>query len=469
MPRKKRTIKVQSLLIDRRFAFLYISSWLVLLNIFSPQVVLGGESQSASHTETVPLELSHPDPIPAQIVKPGEDVELQGKVVRNEAAAMAALNANLGVVLKPDGKGSLPARITNVLPDSPMARRGVVVGDRLIGEVAGNGDYTLTVEHDGQGMRFSIRASEVDAYCRAAKDKIAAALQAGGAVVQQTAKGGVNNGPALGAVAVKRPLRSLKDVFENHDLVMIIDRSGSMSTKDCPQSMTRWDWCCNQATDLAAAAAQASSAITTVFFNHEYYVFDHVRPQDIPALFTQYKPVGGTRLGQPLAEQLDGYFHVRAKPLIIAIVTDGMPNDPSIVADVIDQASNQLRYVGEVTITFLLISNEVDEQSLRAKLGERMGGSVQNGGMVDVIPFTTLLAKGVKQAFFEELRDVRLATDRTKPSKAGQFHEITSNPGLMQSSFGASGGAAGRFGFDPVNAATRERSDLERALLNKYR
>ena len=442
----------------------------VLLIVLSISTAWANDGRQSSHVESVPFDVSHPDPVPSQLIKPGAEAELKGRVERDEEAVFAALNAGLGVVVKKEGKDLMPARITTVYAGSPMARRGVTAGDRLVGEVADKGVYTITVEHNGQGMRFSIQTSEIEAYSQAARDKLAAALRGGAAT--QPLKTGANNAAIPAVASGKKHFSSLKDVFENHDLVMIIDRSGSMTTKDCPGSSSRWDWVCAQARELAEAAAQASSAITVVFFNHQYYRFDRVRPQDIPMFFSQYQPIGGTILAQPLSEQFDDYFRVRAKPLIIAIVTDGMPNDPYNVAQVLDDASPQLRYVGEVTVTFLLISDEVNEENLRAKLGERMGGSVKNGGMVDVIPFNTLVSKGVKQAFFEELRDVRLATDRSKPSKAGQFAAVAPrNPQLLPR---PSAFQPGGFSYtaDPTQASlhstVQERSDLERALLNKY-
>ncbi|PWT98081.1 MAG: hypothetical protein C5B53_07185 [Candidatus Melainabacteria bacterium] len=443
----------------------------LLLVLLSIPVTSAKDGQQGSHVESVPFEVSHPEPIPAQLVKTGTGAELKGRVQRDEEAVFAALNAGMGIVVKKEGKDLLPARITTVYAGSPMARRGVAVGDRLIGEVADKGLYTITVDHNGQGMRFSIQTSEIEAYSQAAKEKLAAALNAS-AANPQPLKSGANQAALPALVNGKKHFSSLKDVFENHDLVMIIDRSGSMTARDCPGRLSRWDWCCSQARDLADAAAQAASTITTVFFNHEYYRFDRVRPQDIPVLFSQYQPSGGTILGQPLSEQFDDYFRVRAKPLIIAIVTDGMPNDPFAVAEALDEATCRLRYAGEVTVTFLLISDQVDEESLRTKLQERMGGSVKNGGMVDVIPFDTLVTKGVKQAFFEELRDVRLATDRTKPSKAGQFQAFTPGKPQLSPNYPSMQPGNSSYSADPVRAglhsAVQERSDLERALLNKY-
>ena len=215
--------------------------------------------------------------------------------------------------------------------------------------------------------------------------------------------------------------RTLQDVLANHDLAIIIDRSGSMSTKDCPGGLSRWQWCSKQASQLAQAAVQASSAITVMFFNNELQIFDNVSPKNLPTLFTNYSPAGGTILAAPLTAQLDRYFAKRTKPLIMVVISDGIPQDRLVLAPMISDASDSLHYIGEVTISFLLIGNQVDAQEFKRLIGELDGGGINNGGMVDVIGFRTLSVKGIKQTLFDELKTITLTTNKSKPSKAEQF------------------------------------------------
>jgi len=469
---------------ERKYCIEFLLSTFLFFSLSGTS--LADQAVKRSHTEYVPLSVSHPDPLPHQVIEAGHKSELHGKVEHNEARQLAAVNAGLGMKLVPEGKSLFPARVTQVLPGSLVGKRGLAISDRLISEIFSDGTITLTIEHNGQGMRFSIKASELpdrDAIANIDRLSQLNPSLARSAVGSRMPAGDVNDSDrkedASGGTARNdtsaRTYQSIKDVFENHDLVMIIDRSGSMAAKDCPNKMSRWDWCCQQARDLAQAAAQASSAVTTVFFNDEYNVFEGLNPNDIPARFAEYQPRGDTFLNDPLAEQLNHYFQTRTKPLIIVIVTDGMPDDCPAIADSIKEASNQLRYAGEITITFLLIGHQVDETGLRARVGEHMDGSIKNGGMVDVIPFDTLLAKGVKKAFSEELKEVRLATNRSKPSQAGKFAEGATmdllvrlnNPRHLRSQNGSYSSA------DPaqrqLESVSRERSDLERALLKKYR
>jgi hypothetical protein len=215
--------------------------------------------------------------------------------------------------------------------------------------------------------------------------------------------------------------RTIQDVLANHDLAIIVDRSGSMATNDCPGDLSRWQWCSKQASELAQAAAQASNTITLMFFNNELQIFDQVNPKNIPTLFTTYNPAGGTSLSRPIIAQLDRYFSKRLKPLIIVVISDGIPQDRAVLAPMISDASNSLHYSGEVTISFLLIGNQVDSEEFKRLIGELDGGSIKNGGMVDVIGFGTLSSKGIKQTLFDELKTITIITDKSKPSQAEQF------------------------------------------------
>jgi hypothetical protein len=406
----------------------------------------------ADHLESVPLDVSHPESTPAQVLKSGEG-RLNGKVEKNDFASISKLCQEMGFTIKQEGKDPLPSKITGVISGSPGAKRGLTVGDRIVAKTTSKDGTTLTVEHDGQGMRFTVKESEVEQFGKTLSSSIQK-----GAISRVTAP------PPSNKVDSKITYKNAKEVFENHDLVLIIDRSGSMVDHDCPGDLSRWDWVCGQASDVAQAAAEASSDITAVVFSHKHETYEHLAANQIPLLFARNHPMGGTNLADPLAEQLGLYFQKRTRPLIVVIITDGMPSNPERVAEVIRSASTQLSYAGEVTLTFLLIGNDaVDESSLLAMLGERNGGSVKNGGMVDIIPFRIASEKGIKQALFEELRDIRLATNRRRPSAAANYATGQSTPYGFSPNFSKLGP-----GFSTGHAESSSRSSVENALLDKY-
>lgn len=414
-------------------------------------------ASNKTHVETVPTQIAHPDPEPKTVVKSKDGkMALEGAVQKN--LEIEALNSKLGFVSRPEGKDQFPAVLLKVLPGSAVAKRGIVAGDKLIGETTDtDGSVTLTMEHAGQGMRFTLKSNELKSAIAAASSPALVATAAGKS--KPILKGGLED-------PRKKVYKSIVDVLENHDLGLIVDASGSMSTPDCPGNLSRWDWCCQQSQELAAAAAQASSSIDASIFNNNYQTYRHISPLQIPEIFADNHPGGGTEPAGALQEQLENYFNSsRAKPLTIVIVTDGLPNMPMNIAHVLQEESKKIRYQGELTITILLIGEPIDDQHMRQVLGLTPGSSVRNGGFVDIIPFQTTVTVGVKNALFAELKEARLCTDPKKASRASEtatgMSDLGGGRGMSygggQPGFGGggvSGNIAPRYGQRHGNSGT---------------
>ncbi len=310
---------------------------------------------------------------------------------------------------------TLPADIRSIDRNSLGDLANLQNSDRILSANINDNILTLTIERNGRCYAATICTGPPSSL---ELDK--------GTAVAHFSQPKLKKGFALTAARAQnsKQYASITDVLKDHDLVLIVDSSGSMNfALNYTTAESRWFWCCSQASQLAQAAAQVASSMTLVFFNNTYDVLKNVSPQAIPSFFAQFEPGGGTRLSPPLKDQLDSYFRTRSKPLIIVVLTDGVSNDMPAVSLVIKEASWQVHYVGEVSITFLLVGDAQDKDNLLKKLGELPGGSVQNGGMVDVIQFEILNKEGIRQALFEELKALRLATDISKPSHAIQ-HSI---------------------------------------------
>lgn len=168
----------------------------------------------------------------------------------------------------------------------------------------------------------------------------------------------------------------------NHDMVLLIDRSGSMLMADCPiagvgrtagtlmnmlmgASMSRWDWCKAQTMRLAKETQYVCSrGFTVVLFSNGYQIFQNVSLNQIPQIFSRSDPSGGTNLHDPLNATLVDYFQRRkvlknVKPLAIAIITDGRPNSTDAVTAIIVNATKYMENPNEVSITFFLIGDKI--------------------------------------------------------------------------------------------------------------
>lgn len=196
-------------------------------------------------------------------------------------------------------------------------------------------------------------------------------------------------------------------------VTVIMDRSGSMKTEDCampmsfgafaPRSMSRWDWCLNQTVDLARQTAQIlPQGLSLVFFSSNDSVYHNVRSEMIPNLFARNSPEGGTNLVGALKHQLDDYFRAQSmgntEPLVLAIVTDGDPDSPRALKELIVETTHKMISPDQISITFLQVGNDSKGGNLLEELDH---GLTMNGAGYDIVsvtPFRQVMSRGLAKS-----------------------------------------------------------------------
>lgn len=174
-----------------------------------------------------------------------------------------------------------------------------------------------------------------------------------------------------------------------HDIVLLVDKSGSMSTADCPGkgsgsgaakvasvvgpllvgaspfSASRWSWCHSQTERMAKLTENVlPQGFSVVVFDSRFEVFPHVTVDGLADIFRKNRPGGGTNLAEPLDCVFRDYFNRKrtpgasVKPLLIGVITDGCPNFPRPVHDVIIRATHSISNANDITIVFFLIGGQ---------------------------------------------------------------------------------------------------------------
>jgi len=161
------------------------------------------------------------------------------------------------------------------------------------------------------------------------------------------------------------PAESIKNIADR-DVVVIIDKSGSMSTRDCPNGLSRWEWCAEQMRMLTGETESCfPQGITVVVFSDDFTVYKNTTINQVAEIFDINQPEGGTNTELALEDQLNDYFSRRSllrtkpRPLLIAIVTDGEPNRPARVAETILDAEERMDYPEEISISFLQVGSDI--------------------------------------------------------------------------------------------------------------
>jgi hypothetical protein len=221
----------------------------------------------------------------------------------------------------------------------------------------------------------------------------------------------VSRADAMAVVVFSPPMQSkpasVSDerlaTIADYDVIVFIDSSKSMSrtlsgarhwtptpVADLPPDVSpnesRWQWCSEQTESLSkqlqkSLKSHAEDHLKVVLFNDRYKVFKDVDMSSVPTFFASNHPGGNTNANDALRSQLRAYFAARdqnekVKPLLLAMITDGCPDDPYALRQTIIDATHRMKNPNEIAITFLQVGvdpkatqylRELDNDLVRAK------------------------------------------------------------------------------------------------------
>ncbi len=154
-------------------------------------------------------------------------------------------------------------------------------------------------------------------------------------------------------------------MLENRDYTLIIDKSGSMSTKDKAGGLSRWQIMQESALALANKCDELDpDGITVYLFSGKFKRYDHVDSAKVANIFLENDPSGRTDLAGVLTDALNNYFQrkaagaTQANGETILVVTDGEPDDRKAVVQVIIDASQKLDRDEELAISFIQVGTD---------------------------------------------------------------------------------------------------------------
>ncbi len=200
-------------------------------------------------------------------------------------------------------------------------------------------------------------------------------------------------------------------VLSTYDVVLVLDKSGSMDEHDCPGGMSRWDWCRDQMFSLTSQiSAVFRNGITVALYSSDYEIFRNVDLNYVTRIFGEHNPSGATFTGKTVDAVLNDYFARRSsnpaatRRLLVQVVTDGDPSDKGILIDSIVRATQQIKSQGEITVNFLQIGNEQDGARTLAKLDNDMFSEGARFDIVKVEPFARVAIEGLPRALVDATR-----------------------------------------------------------------
>lgn len=183
--------------------------------------------------------------------------------------------------------------------------------------------------------------------------------------------------------------------LKNRDYVLVIDKSGSMSTADCNGGKTRWNYLQESTLAIATKLAEYDpDGIKVIPFASSYKVHDQVTPNAVAALFQEHSPMGATNLS-PVLKSVFGDYLSRKKAgttkqygEMLLVVTDGQPSDESEVAQEIVKFGNQLSGGDdEYGISFIQIGKDAQATAFLKRLDDDL---TKQGAKYDIVDAKTI-------------------------------------------------------------------------------
>ncbi|MFA7336930.1 MAG: hypothetical protein WC028_09120 [Candidatus Obscuribacterales bacterium] len=184
---------------------------------------------------------------------------------------------------------------------------------------------------------------------------------------------------------VSEPVDKVKlENLKAYDVIVFIDASHSMAIADCG-GQSRWQWCKAQtmalSNSLKVQKVPLGDHLKMVAFSDNFKVYPDVNWDSVSRFFECNKPSGNTDMNRAIKSELGQYFAARKalnslksggtlRPLLIAMITDGLPDRPLALKETIIEATKQMTESDEIAITFLQVGTDLKATKYLQELDE---------------------------------------------------------------------------------------------------
>jgi vWA found in TerF C terminus len=201
-------------------------------------------------------------------------------------------------------------------------------------------------------------------------------------------------------------------MLDNRDYTLIIDKSGSMSTKDKPGGASRWQIMQESALALANKCEELDpDGITVYLFSGKFKRYDNVTAAKVSGIFQENDPSGRTDLAAVLGDAVNSYFQrksagqVPANGELILVVTDGEPDDRKAVMQVILDATQKLDRDEELAISFIQVGMDEAATKFLKILDDDLGRAGAKFDIVDTITMNEMEDLTLKEVLLSAIND----------------------------------------------------------------
>jgi Mg-chelatase subunit ChlD len=176
--------------------------------------------------------------------------------------------------------------------------------------------------------------------------------------------------------------------LKKYDYVIMVDKSGSMSTQDCPGGKSRWEFMYEQVMNISRVCAQFDDdGIDVVVFASKVKGYRGVTPDKVEQIFKENSPNNSTDTALAIQQVASEYFDRKrnnkmVKPCIVLCFTDGEPDSQSALKNVIIQTANKLDDEKELSFSFIQIGKDTKARAFLKQLDDDLQ---KEGAKFDIV------------------------------------------------------------------------------------
>jgi len=304
----------------------------------------------------------------------------------------------------------LPSKVESVRQGSPAYYAGLEKDDQILSGSIGQNKLALIINRAGKTYSLSVDTGPVDLSRMQAKKDHDLKIPEVDVTQHKT--------PEVDVTQHKTPIPPPEDPplkrLSQFDIVIVVDASGSMNQSLSSEPESKWQWCADHISSFAREIKPylGGRGITLITFNNSFTKERGCSAERVENLFRTMTPAGATDMGSPLQDVLSEFLSTqRGRPLLVVVMTDGMPNRGPKVENVIIQATQEMRSPGEIKVTFLEIGEEYDGRALLKYLDDYLIHDGAKYDIVDTLTFDQLKQIGLAGAMVHAFED--------KPTTAG--------------------------------------------------
>lgn len=181
-------------------------------------------------------------------------------------------------------------------------------------------------------------------------------------------------------------------MIENRDYTLILDKSGSMATRDQTGGRSRWNVARESTLALASKCEELDpDGLTLYVFGSRFRRYENVTADRVGQVFQENEPSGGTDLAGVLGHAFQAYFTRKAKGQTraetIVVVTDGEPDDSRAVIKTIVEASRRVQRDEELAVSLVQVGTDAGARRFLKLLDDEL---VAAGAPFDIVDTVTL-------------------------------------------------------------------------------